>query len=459
MKAIKLTIKNIGLVADTVIQLNKPLIVLYGEIRAGKTTVLNSVKWVFGGTFPTDIIKQGEAEGSITLSLDCGAISRSFYVAKDGTTKARPVKFERNGAEVKDPVAEIKKLLNPFLLNQNHLIEKTELERKKFFAELFSVDTSGLDQEIVATELLAAATRSKLKGYGDIDLSPMPEPPDMRQLQEVRKRIIDNHKDSQIRVSAALAGVRAEYQAAQQEVRVQNAAVQENNFQVLLAVREVKALHEDIERLELQLAGIRSVFNAKQQWLKLHDPMVPVPQPTVPDTAALEERLSTPADTTEVDTQLRQAEADKVRFEQYQNNCVRQKEREKDESQIVAFDAATRELRNKRIAKLKELSESTGIPGLAFDEAGNFSFEGSNAGMLSTSQLMRLSSMLSALYPEGFGIELIDRAESLGKSIFEFVDRAKAEGKTILAAVVGERPADIPEEVGVFVVSGGHVTS
>lgn len=49
MKAIRLTVKNIGIIADAVIELNKPLLMFYGEIRQGKTTVLNAVKWVFGG--------------------------------------------------------------------------------------------------------------------------------------------------------------------------------------------------------------------------------------------------------------------------------------------------------------------------------------------------------------------------------------------------------------------------
>ena len=77
--------------------------------------------------------------------------------------------------------------------------------------------------------------------------------------------------------------------------------------------------------------------------------------------------------------------------------------------------------------------------------------------MLSTSQIMRLSSLLSAKYPPGFGVDLIDRAESLGRSVFEFVERAKAENKTILAAVVGERPAEAPAEVGVYIVEKGKV--
>lgn len=77
--------------------------------------------------------------------------------------------------------------------------------------------------------------------------------------------------------------------------------------------------------------------------------------------------------------------------------------------------------------------------------------------MLSTSQLMRLSSILSGHYPDGFGLDLIDRGESLGKSIFSFIERAKAEEKTILATVVGEKPAAIPEHVGVFVVEQGKL--
>ena len=63
--------------------------------------------------------------------------------------------------------------------------------------------------------------------------------------------------------------------------------------------------------------------------------------------------------------------------------------------------------------------------------------------------------MLSNLYPAGFGVDLIDRAESLGKSIFDFVEQAKAENKTILASIVGEKPAQVPADVGVFVVGAG----
>ena len=151
MKAQKLTVKNIGMIADAVVELNKPLLCFYGEIRQGKTTLLNAVKWVFGGSFPSDIIRRGESEAMIRLDLDCGSILRTFYVAKDGSTKARALIFEKDGTPVRDAVAEVKKFLNPFLLDQNHLAGMTELERRKYFASMFAVDTAGLDREIAVT--------------------------------------------------------------------------------------------------------------------------------------------------------------------------------------------------------------------------------------------------------------------------------------------------------------------
>jgi hypothetical protein len=77
--------------------------------------------------------------------------------------------------------------------------------------------------------------------------------------------------------------------------------------------------------------------------------------------------------------------------------------------------------------------------------------------MLSTSQIMRLSELLSGRYPDGFNLSLLDRGESMGKSIFALIERATAEEKTILATVVGEKPAKTPDGVGVFVVEGGQV--
>lgn len=70
---------------------------------------------------------------------------------------------------------------------------------------------------------------------------------------------------------------------------------------------------------------------------------------------------------------------------------------------------------------------------------------------------MRLSSALSSLYPAGFGLELIDRGESLGKSIYGFIEKVKREESAILATIVGEKPAQVPDEIGVWIIEEGKI--
>ncbi len=257
---------------------------------------------------------------------------------------------------------------------------------------------------------------------------------------------------------------RKDYTATVEAVTLENSSSRERGYQIGSASKSLAqfskaaaAAYEEMEACRKRLEVAQDGVVSYQKWLADHPPIPETPAPPAPNLSVLEQGLTLHCNTETLDAAISQAAAQAVRFEQYQKNLQRQEEREADESIIKNFDAQVRELRAKRIAKLKECSDNSGIPGLAFDEAGNFSYEGCQAGMLATSQLMRLSSQLSSLYPEGFGLDLIDRAESLGKSIFAFVDRAKRENKTILAAVVGERPADVPEEVGVFVVEQGVV--
>ena len=68
---------------------------------------------------------------------------------------------------------EISKFLNPFLLDQDFLRNKTELERRKFFVEFLDVDTAELDAENSDLTEQAKTLRAKIAGYGQIDLTPV----------------------------------------------------------------------------------------------------------------------------------------------------------------------------------------------------------------------------------------------------------------------------------------------
>ena len=422
MKAKRLEIHNIGMIAHEVIDFNKPLLLFYGEIMQGKTTILNAVKLCFGGGFPTDIIRHGESEAYVQLTfdsaVDSAVIRREFYVNATGEVTARPISFTRDGQMVRKPVEAIKEFLNPFLLDQNHLFNMTELERKKFFVDLFGVDTSDLDEEYKSLEGDCKTLRIEIKSFGDIDLTPVEEV----DVSEAKRQLHE---------------IELAHRKAEGEYQTQNQAATERNIMRARAESRI----QDIDK---QIAELMAEKERGEKWLQENPVIVSPAPPERPDTTELQETINNAA-------------VNRVKREQYENNLSRQKAKEDKERQLREKEARQREIKVRKGVLLRSISQSTGIDGLEFDEEGNFVYEGTQAGMLSTSQLMRLSAELSAKYPEGFGLELIDRGESLGKSIFEFVKRAERDERTILATIVGDKPADVPDNIGVFVVEDGRV--
>lgn len=418
MNVSKLTIKNIGAIADMALDLNKPLLIFYGEIMQGKSTILNAVRWVCGGKFPSDIIRHGEKEASIMLEFDGGMIARSWYVNAKNETVDRPVTFVRDGKPVPAPIAEIKRMLNPFMLDQDHLVKMGELDRKRFFTELFAVDTADLDKQIWNKSNEASSLRSKISGYGVIDATPVLKV-DAASLEEQLKA---QRKSNNELISKWGADDRA---------------VLEHNSTVQRGVETKASLEQQIKELQEKL-------DATNKWLAKNPAKIRPQQPALVDPEPIE-------------TKLREAGAQNVRHENYLAALERSKQKQADEQKLLALEADQRKLKEEKIARLKNLNDSCKVKGLKFTDDGSFIYQDTQAGMLSTSQLMTLSSELSALYPEGLGVELLDRGESLGKSIFGFVDRAQREKITILATVVGEKPASVPENIGVFVVAGGKI--
>lgn len=454
MKFTDLTINNIGLIGHMAIKLDKPLILFYGEIRQGKSTILNAVKLVFGGEFPQDIIKHGEEKADVTLGFTGGIISREFYRAKDKSTKAKPVTFIRNGRPVPSPVSELKRFLNPFLLDQDFLRNKSETERKAFFAELFAVDTTDLDREWFDNDRNASNLRATIKGYGEIDLTEVAAV-DVTKLKAELSQIRSEWEAKKKHIGAQIDAANAEWDSAALQINTDNEANRTHNATRLRGEETLQSIKLEIIELEKKIAALKTKSKATQEWLEQNPARIIKQVPERPACKELKAQLTMAPDTSALESKIQDGAATNVKAAQYQANKKRDEERSAKQVELSNIEARQREIKKEKQAKLKTVSDSCGIADLSFDEAGNFIYQGTEAGMLSTSQIMRLSSDLSALYPEGFGLDLIDRAESLGKSVFEFVERAKKEDKTILATIVGERPATVPENVGVFIVSNG----
>ena len=175
MKLKSIQIKNIGLLKDVYMEINTPLVLFYGDIMQGKTTILKAIKYCLGGTFPEDILSHGDRvmEGFIILKFDHASIKREFYKSKTGIIKARKIKYIYKGELQSKPTEAIKQFLNPLLLDQDFFIKKSALERKKYFLQLFEIDTDELDQKIKTDINNARDTRIKINMYGDIDINPI----------------------------------------------------------------------------------------------------------------------------------------------------------------------------------------------------------------------------------------------------------------------------------------------
>lgn len=417
-----LEIKNIGMIEHEIIQLDKSLILFYGDIKQGKTTILNAVKFCYGGTVPAEFIRKGEKSGFVKLIFNKGYISRKVSRDKKGISKAKKIEFFDGTEILKKPADAIKELLNPFSLDQNFFINKNTSKKKEFLADLFHIDTASEDKRINELSWEAKDLRLKISMYGEADLVPI-EKPDIEKLNSEKSDIDKKNKVIETHNETVKKGCRI--------IVEKNDICIDNND-------HIEGLKEQIERLENEVITFNNDMNEIETWL--------VDNP--------EKELIT---TEKIDEDIRHSEADLIRYATYQDELKKIEKKTADEDSLKEKTAAQKELKKKKVEKLKSISDSCGIPGLTFDESGDFVFDGTDHDMLSTSQEMTLSKHLESLYPEGIGIQLIDRGESLGESIFKYIDDARANEKTILATIVGTKPANVPEDIGVFVVTEGKI--
>jgi len=490
MKVTRLEIKNLGIIADADIEINKALLLFYGDIRVGKTTILNAVKWCFGGAYPEDIIRHGETEARVKLSFDHGSVERTWYRGAKGIM-AREVTLVIDGEVKKKPVAFLKQFLNPLLLDQDHFKNKNVVDRNRFMCELFDVDTSDVDATLVTAEQAARDLRATLKAFGTVDVAPVTLPDvasaiqalndaktgHAQSLEVIRASINELDQNERLRRTSwdeKIAERRKIYEAQLRAARDINTRSVERQTKRKELIETIDDTEAKLVRLRAEVIELDQGQAACKMQLAASVAIESVSEPEAPGYSDLTKQrdnttlvdaerntllrqLSAPANVGVQEALLEEARQQEIKYDAYKASLVRVEERKRYSNALALQEKKINDLRASKIAKLKELSTSTGIPGLMFDEAGSFTYDDTAAGMLSTSQIMELSSKLEALYPEGLGISLIDRGESLGTSIFEYVDEAKKGSKSILAAIVGDKPAIESDDIGVFVVEDGRV--
>lgn len=434
-KLIEIDLKNIGKIQNIKEAINKPLTIFYGDIKQGKSTILKAFVWGCGGPFPSDILRHGSRYGHIKSTFENGIIQREFYIGKDETTKAREVVCIINNKPVS--VLDLKKILNPFLLNQNFYSDKSGLEKKRYFTELFGIDTAREDSIIKCTDKKASTLRQKIKFYGDINTTEV-KPVDIEEVEAYKyDAIFDYRKNVESRKSENKAIKNSNKIVAEKETSIiqDRESVNNNNQEITLLEQKIKRL-KDVNNI------IDNAIIDKEIWLKADENQV---KEILPD-------IEYP-DTTSLDNEINAGVKANLEYEQYKDRIHLQGLKENDLFDLKKLELKSRTAKKQKLDKLKVYSDKCPIPGLVFGD--EITFEGTSIDqMISNSQEMRLGSLLKSMYPANIGLELIDRGESFGKKkIFEFVKKAQDDESTILVTFVSETPAKVPDDVGVFVDS------
>jgi len=420
MNVKSIEISNIAKIESAVIEINQPLNLFFGTIKQGKTTILDCFRYVCGGAIPNDLITHGKDTAYIKINISpMGYIKRSF-VRKENICVAKPkIEFVNSDGEIENnPTDAIKKLLNPFLKDQNYFANMTLTKKNQYFVDLFNVDIS--DIEMVQKNLKdeAKSLRTKIKLYGDIDITPI-EKPDADKLISDRERLSTKLTAESI------------------EIGRKNAAIDAKNLELRDKKNRLARIKIEIQALEIESAKIEEfIRNNVEEKLKSY-----------PDESELKE----------LDNQISAAKINNIYYEQYLKNLDKNKQKETDKQRLSDIETKNRELQAEKIKRLAEISKNSGVPGLEFNENSEAVFENTSMDLLSGSQMIKLSSLLSNLYPNDLHLELLDGGEALWTSIYDFIDDAKISKKTILATIVGDAPANIPDEIGVWVVEDGRV--
>ena len=453
MKVKKIKIQNFKLISNAEIEFNKPLICLYGDVEQGKTSFLNAIKLLFQKGFPNDLIQHGQKEASIELHLENGLISRSFYFNKENEITARPLKAILNNKEMK--ITELQNLFNPFQLNQDYLKEMTSLERKKFFVELFNVDTAEIDSKIIDLKDKAEKLRILIGTYGEIDLTPV-EQPNILELQNKEIEIRAKYNNIALEIRAENKILRDNWKTENEKVR---AEIEKFNTEQTEKTNFILQHSKEFKEINLNLLSKFFDYKSATEFISK------LPQPEILkefiETPEPEYRSETDFDTSEltaIQEQISNSKADQIRFENYCNAVKKQQEKDSKQESLQQLEQNLRDLRKQKISKLQEYGKE--ISGLSFNETGDLIFEGTNGENLSTSQIVRLGVETSKLFPKTLiDLELIDRGESLNlsKNIDFWINKAETENKNILMTVVGEKPANIIDSVGVYVVENGNL--
>lgn len=167
-----LHIKNIGIIDDLEINLNKGMNVLTGETGAGKTLIIDAINIICGGRFSKEMIRKGENHSYVEVCMyapeDVNSVDGNIIITREIYNNGRNM-CKINGRLV--TVVELKNFMNNYIeihgqnANQQLLDSRTHIKYLDNFSgeELFELKTKYAEKYTRYNEI----KRELRNNYGD----------------------------------------------------------------------------------------------------------------------------------------------------------------------------------------------------------------------------------------------------------------------------------------------------
>jgi len=151
------------------------LLVVGGENGAGKSSLLDALRWALDGTKPKgkELLKRGAEKGTVVVELAGEVIEiRRSVTAKGAYVKATGA----NGAEIKAPQKVLDALVGTFGIDPTEFLAMSDEQQAKRVQEVMGVDFADLDAEYKRLyEERTVANRRVRDAEGELRNIPRPE--------------------------------------------------------------------------------------------------------------------------------------------------------------------------------------------------------------------------------------------------------------------------------------------
>jgi len=452
--------KIIGLKVDGIRKLSciemefkdKGLIQIKGKNKQGKTTVLDTIEWLITGNkaLNSDIIQHGK-ESAVAV-----AIIGDYQIRRvTGKQNKFEVKNLKTGMVEKGEVQNfISTFINELTLNPRPFLDKTPQQQLKFCMDLFKIDYSAIDKELVTLESERTFVGRELKSFGEVVLPQAVKEVDVNALFNQRKEIEQRNSVLMAEYQSQKDEELKEIESFNKEQRTRASYLTQLKSNISQSRTYENNLVAEIERLELQLKQAReSLENQTKNTFELQQKYdnAPTPETEKP----LLSFLSAPEleSTSDIDVKIQNAQAINEKARNYIQALGRQTMKAAKDAEYIEYTGKIVALRDKKLEMLRAVK--TGVNGLEIREEGLY-YNGVYSENWSDSESLRISSELCIAQLPALRAIFIDRAESFDSDSLAELEKWAIE-KDIQAFVT--IVSDIPEtlDADCFYITEGHL--